>query len=128
MLSHLIHLLTAETGLVAEHAAAYAELAAVESAQAATAFRRRVLLQAVSLLLFMLALACGLMALLLLAVIPLTAMPAPWALIVVPLLPCVAAVCVRLGLQRQRAIAPFAVLRRQIELDVGMLRQPEQSR
>ncbi len=128
MLSHLIHLLTAETGLVAEHAAAYAELAAVESAQAATAFRRRVLLQAVSLLLFMVALACGLMALLLLAVIPLTAMPAPWALIVVPLLPCVAAVWVRLGLQRQRAIAPFAVLRRQIELDVGMLRQPEQSR
>ncbi len=125
MLSHLIHILTTETGRLAEHAAAYAQLAAVESAQAAAAFRRRVLLQAVSLLLLMVGLASALVALLLLAAIPVAGMPAPWALLVLPLLPCAAALAVRCCLRGAARPGAFPELRRQLELDAELLRQME---
>lgn len=125
MLSQLIHLLTAETGLLASHAAAYAQLAAAESALAAAAFRRRLLLQALALLLFMVGLAVALVALLLLAALPRAGMPAPWALLVLPLLPCVAAGALCFALRSRPALRPFAELRRQLALDEALLRQSE---
>jgi len=125
MLSRLIHLLTSETGLLAEHAAAYAQLAAAESAEAAAVIRRRLFLRATALLAASLGLSSAVMALLLAAVIPVANMPAPWALIVVPLVLCgVAGGFWRYAMGLEMP-TPFAELRRQFAQDAELLRQME---
>ncbi len=119
----LLRLVASQPQLLVDHAEAYAELVTVEIGAASAGWTRRVAFYAVGL--------CGLgvaavlagVACMLWAALPVPGMPAPWALLVVPLLPLAAALgC--LGLARTRGQgAAFGALRRQVQADLAMLRE-----
>lgn len=121
----LVRTLLARPDLLAEHAGAYAELASAEAGDAMRSARTRAMLSAA-------ALACASgaalltgMSLLALAVVPLSGMPAPWALAVVPGVPWLAAAALWTA-QRQCAEAPwFEALRAQWTLDQALLEGSE---
>lgn len=119
----LLRLVASQPQLLVDHAEAYAELVTVEISAASAGWTRRVALNAAGL--------CGLgvaavlagVACMLWAALPASGMQAPWALIVVPLLPLAVALgC--LGLARSRGHGPaFDALRRQVQADLAMLRE-----
>lgn len=123
MIARIIHLLTSDTALVAEHAAAYAELAVAETAEAASVFRKRLYLRAVALILAALGVSSVVTAALIAAAIPFAAMPAPWLLLALPLLLCVAAIAFWFHARRLAMPTPFVELRRQLAEDASLLRQ-----
>jgi hypothetical protein len=122
MLHPMFKIVASRPELVAEHLAAYGQLAAVQAQAAATHLQRRAVLAGVAGLSGALAIGLAGVALLLVGVVPLQAMPAPWLLLVVPLVPlAVAAVCwLRLrGAKEASALAP---LREQFAADAALLR------
>lgn len=109
--------------LLAEHAGAYVDLAAAEVDLAARQVRTRAALMAA-------ALACGALgvglagtALLLLAVTPLQAMPAPWALAAAPAVPLAAALGLWWAQGRTAVDLRFASLQEQLALDRQLWQQ-----
>ncbi len=88
----LLKLIATRPQLLAEHAQAYAELAAAEVPRVTSAWKRKALLYAVALLALLAAMLLGGTALMLWAVLPAPPMPAAWLLVVVPMLPVAAAV------------------------------------
>ena len=113
--------LVTQPGLFAEHAGAYAELAAAEAQQLGTRWKRQLLLAALTGVCTLVGLMLAGMALLLAAALPAAAMPAAWALWVVPLVPLVAAAGAAASLWRMRSVAAFALLRGQIAADARLL-------
>ena len=118
----LLRLVTNQPQLLAEHAEAYAELFGEELSAASAMWKRQALLGAVAL--------CGLgvgavlagVALMLWAVIPPADIQAPWALIVAPVLPLLAAIACAVAARAQTATGAFGAMRQQVEADVAMLR------
>jgi uncharacterized membrane protein YqjE len=123
MLHPLLHLVTSQPHLLAEHAEAYAELFGEELSAASAQWKRKAILNAVAL--------CGLgvgvvlagVALMLWAVIPPADIQAPWALIVAPLLPLLGAVACLLAARQGTGTGSFATMREQVKADMAMLRQ-----
>lgn len=119
----LLRLVTNQPQLLAEHAEAYADLFGEELGAASAMWKRQALLGAVAL--------CGLgvgavlagVALMLWAVIPSADIQAPWALIVAPLLPLVAAIACAVAARSQTADGAFGAMRQQVKADVAMLRE-----
>lgn len=111
--------------LLAEHASAYAELASVEAAIAATEWRRRSACIVTAALLALLGVGWGGVAALMAAAWPVAQMPAPWVLVAVPAVPLLLALGVALfgGLRRRRTAPAFALLRQQIAEDSALLRR-----
>lgn len=109
-------------GLLGEHAAAYAQLASAEAAQAAAHLRTRTMWQVLGIALALATVVLAGVALLLLAALPLQAMPAPWLLATVPLLTLAAAFGCWLRLQRLPWSSSFTNLRQQLAADAALLR------
>ena len=121
MIHPLFTRLVTQPGLFAEHAGAYAELAAAEAQQLGTRWKRQLLLAVVTGVCTLVGLLLTGMALLLAAAVPMAAMPAAWALWVVPALPLVAAAGAAASLWRMQSVAAFALLRGQIAADARLL-------
>lgn len=119
----LFRTLATQPELLAEHAGAYFDLASAEAAQAAAQLRLRAALLVVAGVCAGLGLGLAGVALLLMAALPLAAMPAPWALLAVPALPLVLAVGLWWLQRRKRLDLSFALLREQVSLDRELLRQ-----
>jgi Putative Actinobacterial Holin-X, holin superfamily III len=118
-----LRLVTARPELLADHAEAYAELFASELGSAGSSLKRQVLLNGLAL--------CGLgvgavlagVALMLWAVLPMAQSQAPWALLVVPVLPFIMAGICLLAASRYAKLKPFSHIRRQMAADLAMVRE-----
>jgi hypothetical protein len=122
MIHPLLHLIATRPHLLAEHAEAYAELAADELARSASAWKLRIALQAVGLGLVAVSAILGGVGLMLWAVTPPAALHAMWALIVAPLAPLVVALgC--LARAGKPIESGFGNLREQMRADLVMLRE-----
>lgn len=122
MMRALLQLFVTQPHLLAEHAQAYAELVTAETLKFATNWKRQAVLQALALGGLAVAVLLAGVALLLWASLP-TAPRAPWALIVVPLLPLAAAVACWLAAREHGGEHAFANVRRQIEADKALWRE-----
>lgn len=122
MIHPLFRLIATQPQLLADHLEAYADLVGEEVGQAAAQMKRRLLWQSVGAGLALLAVVLGGVALLLWAAIPTDAMPAPWALWVVPGVPALAAALCLMS-SRVAAQPAFANVRRQLAADAALLRE-----
>lgn len=123
----LLHLIATQPNLLADHAEAYADLLGEELSAASTQWKRKAMLGAVALCCLGVGAVLTGVALMLWAVIPPENMNAPWALIVAPLVPLVAAAVCAVnanGAPRQNA---FDTIRQQLREDAAMLRQASAS-
>lgn len=102
---------------LAEHASAYAALAADEGSAAAARLLRQARLQLISGACLVVAATLAGVALMLWAALPVLAGGTAWALVLVPLLPLIGAVWARQRAGREVTDDDFAGLRAQIELD-----------
>lgn len=109
--------LVSQPELLAEHIGAYGELATAEALLAAGQIRSRAAMAVAALGCAALGIGLGGMALLLLAVVPVADMPAPWALAVTPALPLAAGVGLWWAQRRQAIDLTFSTLREQVSLD-----------
>ena len=109
-------------GLFMEHASAYADLASAEVDTLTGGLKRRTALTVISVLLAMLGLGLAGAAGLLLAALPLAAMPRPWLLWAIPLMPLLLSALLALRLRQLKSRAAFAVLRQQLALDIATLK------
>ena len=121
MIHPLFTRLVTQPGLFAEHASAYAELAAAEAQQLGTRWKRQLLLAVAAGLCGLIGLALAGMALLLAAAVPAESMPAAWALWVVPAVPLAAAGGAGFALWRMQSQQIFALLRGQFAEDARLL-------
>ncbi len=108
--------------LFMEHASAYADLASAEVDTLTGGLKRRTVLTVTSVLLALLGLGLAGAAGLLLAALPLAAMPQPWLLWAIPLLPLLLSALLALRLRQLKSRAAFAVLRQQLALDIATLK------
>ncbi|MBW6496170.1 MAG: hypothetical protein K0B16_16765 [Burkholderiaceae bacterium] len=123
MIHPLLQLIATQPRLLADHAEAYAELMATEIDAVSALWKRRAVLNAVALCCLAVAAILAGVALMLWAVIPATQLQAPWALIVAPLPPVVAALWCLMAARVQSDGGPFENLRRQFTADMVMLRE-----
>lgn len=123
MLHPLIRLLATRPHLLAEHLGGYAHLLRVQAEEALVLTRVRAVLLA--------GLAAGAVigtglagvAVMLLAVVPLAQMPAPWVLAVAPALPLAGAAACWLMLRCQPPALSLDLLRDQLAADAALLRE-----
>ena len=123
MIHPLVKLIAARPDLVAGHLGAYADLAALQAAEVALSLRRRAGLVAVASVGALMGVLLLGVATLLLAVVPLSAMPAPWLLAVVPALPLTVAATLWWQLRGLPWPAALPLLRGQIAADLALLRE-----
>lgn len=121
MIHPLFTRLVAQPGLFAEHAGAYAELAAAEAQQLGLRLKRQVLLALAAGLCALLGVGLAGAAVLLAAAVPLHTMPAPWVLWLVPATPLALAALCALLLWRMHSAPAFALLRSQFTADAQLL-------
>lgn len=119
----LLRLIASRPQLLADHAQAYAELVAEEIPRVSAAWKRSALFTAAAAFGTTLALGLAGVALMLWAVLPEASMRAPWALLVVPLVPLAAALACVVAARRGSERAAFDELRLQVQADIGMLRE-----
>ena len=122
MIHPLFRLVAMQPHLLAEHAEAYAELVAEELSKTGAVWKRRVVLGALALILLAVAVVLGGVALMLWAVTPTAKILAPWALLVAPALPALAALCCMFAAPRNSGDV-FGDLKQQAEADLAMLRE-----
>lgn len=123
MLHPLLHLLATKPQLLADHAQAYAELAAVEVGEFSAAWKRRAMFLTVAAFCMGLAVVLAGVAVMLWSVLPVSQMQAPWALVAVPLVLVVIGVACFLAGRSQNQASTFATLREQVKADLLMLRE-----
>jgi cytochrome c biogenesis factor len=119
----LLRLIATEPQLLADHAEAYADLIGAELGAASAIWKRSVALKAFALCLFGVSTILSGVALMLWAVIPPENIQAPWALVVAPGLPLIAALLCWLVSRNDAAQTAFEGIRRQMRADVAMLRE-----
>lgn len=123
MIHPLFARLVTQPGLFAEHAGAYAELAAAEAVQLSTRWKRQLLLSVAGGFFGLMGLGLAAVAAMLAAALPLDTMPAPWALWLVPALPLAAAATCAWLLWRMQSVEAFSLLRSQFAADAQMLNE-----
>jgi peptidoglycan/LPS O-acetylase OafA/YrhL len=117
----LLHLIATRPQLLAEHAQAYADLLADELPRTTAAWKRRALLQALALLALLAATVLAGVALMLWSTLVPGPAPFPWLLLLVPLVPLVAAIaCLVAARTPQRQ--GRSELQQQFSADLAMLR------
>lgn len=119
----LLKLLLARPQLLADHALAYGELMASEFGDASSTLLRRLLVGGAGLLCLLVATVLAGVALLLCAVTTAAQIQAPWALVVVPLVPLLVAVGCLVWVRAQAPLQPLVRLRGQARADLDMLRE-----
>lgn len=122
MIHPLLRLVATQPELLADHAEAYAGLVSEEIGKTAAAWKQRALVNAIALGSLAVSVVLIGVALMLWAVIPVTTMVAPWALIATPAVPAlIAVICAVIG--RSRGTDAFADLKQQLAADLSMLRE-----
>jgi hypothetical protein len=119
----LFHLIATRPQLLADHAEAYAGLVAAEIPRLSTAFKRKLLLNALALIGLLVGLTLAGVALMLWSLNPSLGLPAGWPLLVVPLVPIGAALACLIAAQARSERAAFGDLRIQAKADIAMLRE-----
>lgn len=122
MVHPLLHLIATRPQLLAEHAEAYADLVGAELADASSAWKRRAVLNAAALCAMGVAAVLAGVAAMLWAVTPTAQLQSPWALVLTPAVPAVAALVCLWAAHPGGEGSAFAGLRRQLKADVGLLR------
>jgi hypothetical protein len=117
MIHPLFTTLATRPELLAEHAGAYAELAAAEAAAAAASWKRGAVLAAVAGGAALLALVWAGVALLLWGALPAGTMPRPWLLWAVPGVALLLALACAAALRRRTTAPAFGLLREQWAAD-----------
>jgi cytochrome bd-type quinol oxidase subunit 2 len=123
MFHPLIKMLVSRPEMLAEHAGAYAELAAAEASQAVDQARNKAIAGAAAGVLALVGLVLAGVAARRGAAVATAAMPAPWLLVVVPALPLAAAIGAVLWLRSRPAVASFALLREQMAQDSALIQE-----
>ena len=123
MVHPLLHLIATQPQLIADHAEAYADLLGEELGTASAVWKRRVALNALALCSVGVAAVLAGVALMLWAVIPPSDIHAPWALIVAPLVPLLAAIACVMAARAEVRTGNFDTVRMQVKADVAMLRE-----
>ncbi len=121
MFHPLIRLLASKPHLLAHHAGTYINLASLQAAEAAAALRQRAVMAVAAAVLLVLGLVLGGVALLLLAVLPLHSMPAPWALAAAPAAPLFGALLAWLQMRRRPWSWSSDLLRAQFAADAQLI-------
>lgn len=127
MFHPLIKMLITKPHLLAEHLGAYAELAAAEASHAVHQARLKAVVGAAAGVLALVGLVLAGVALMFCAALPLSGMPAPWLLLIVPAVPLVAAVGAVLWLRSQPANVSFSQLREQMAQDNALMQEAAQA-
>jgi len=127
VLHPVLRLLATRPHWLAEHAEAYAELAAAEAGAAALAARRSVILSVTAISGLGLAAMLGGVALMLWAALPSLPGATAWVLWAVPALPFAAALVALLIKQSGRDEGSFVLLRQQLQADMALLREAHAS-
>jgi cytochrome bd-type quinol oxidase subunit 2 len=123
MIHPLLRLAATEPHLLGDHVEAYAALVGEEVHKASTSWATRIGLYVGALLLGALGLVLVGVALLLCASLPSSDYPAPWAMVVVPLVPLVGAVACVLVARSKPIESAFDTLKKQLNADMAMLRE-----
>ncbi len=126
MLHPLVKLLATHPELLATHLGAYADLAGIEAAEAASQLQRKAVLTLLLGTSAALGLGLTALAVMMAAVVPVAQMPYPWLLVGVPTVAWLAALGCGWRLRHVASITAFGALREQIGLDAQMLRQVQQ--
>ncbi len=114
--------LLSQPGLLVEHLDAYAELARAEAGAWGSAVQSRWMLKIAMALCGLLAITLGAMAALLAGAIAWRSMPHGWVLLVVPLVPALAALGCWWRMRNLATRQAFAVLREQFATDLKIMR------
>lgn len=122
MLHPVFRLAASHPQLLAEHAAAYAELLAEELSASGAHLKRSLALQLVGMTCLGIALVLAGVAVMLWAALPAQAVRLPWLLIATPLAPAVLGVLALWSASSMAAPDAFAALRSQLAADAAMLR------
>lgn len=117
----LLHLIATRPHLLLDHAQAYSDLLASELPLASSAWKRQALYKTLALMALFLALMLAGVGLMLWAALPAGPMPAPWLLLVVPLLPLALALVCFLAARAGVEHKPFDSLQLQVRADLAML-------
>lgn len=117
----LLNVLATRPQLLAEHAQAYAELVAAELPQASSAWLRQAQLKGLAALGLLSTVLLAGVASLLWATVPLTSMPRPWLLLVVPLVPAIAGIVCLVAAKSGPDGRFLSDLRQQLSADLAML-------
>lgn len=125
MIHPLFRLAAAEPQMVAEHLGGYCELLGDELRELGNGWTHRLVLRVAAVGLLAVAIALAGVALMLWAATPPGAVHAPWALLVAPLAPLVAAVFCWLAAPGGEPGEGFAALRRQFAADAQLLREAQ---
>jgi cytochrome bd-type quinol oxidase subunit 2 len=123
MIHPMFKIVASRPELLAEHLAAYGQLAAVQAQAAAGQLQRRAVLGGVAALAAALGAGLAGVAVMLVGAVQLQAMPAPWLLVVVPLVPFVVAAACALRLRGLNEPSALAPLREQFAADAALLRE-----
>ena len=123
MIHPLLRLVATEPHLLGDHVEAYAELVGDEVGKASSGWAVRIGLYAGAGLLASIGIVLGGVALLLCAALPSSGFAAPWALIVVPLVPLLLAVVCALIARGHTIENAFDNVKKQLNADMAMLRE-----
>ena len=123
MLQALLQLLSKQPKLLAEHAQAYGELAAVEWSLLVDDWQARLRFQLLVATGAWMALMLGGVALMLWAALPADSLRWPWMLLAVPLVPLGVAGYGLYALKASQSLRAFPALRGQLQADMALLRE-----
>jgi fatty acid desaturase len=117
----MLHLIASRPSLLAQHAGAYAELVNAELQVFIASGKRRALLMATALFSVGVAAVLAGVALMLWSVLPQANLQAPWALVLVPVLPALLSVVCFLSARSPSSTSGFDNLRAQVQADMALL-------
>lgn len=123
MLPPLLHLITSQPQLLADHAEAYADLLGMEAARACLRWKQRLVLGAGVVCGVAVAVVLAGVAVMLAAVLPPDESQARWVLAATPLLPLLVAAGCGWALNDHRESGVFDSVKSQIKADLLMLRE-----
>jgi hypothetical protein len=123
MIHPLLRLAATEPHLLGDHVEAYAALVGEEVGKISTSLITRAVLYGAALMLVAVGLVLVGVALLFCAAVPSADYPAPWALVVVPLVPFLVAVGCVVYAQSRPSEKAFDTVKKQLNADMAMLRE-----
>ena len=123
MIHPLLQLIATKPQLLGDHVEAYAELVGAEVSKTSKMWISRVVSGLAAALLLTIFLVFTGVALMLWAVVPTDSMNVPWLLVVVPLVPLVAAIVFGLKARAHPEQNAFQTVKEQLSADMAMLRE-----
>ncbi|HUP08025.1 MAG TPA: phage holin family protein [Caldimonas sp.] len=123
MIHPLLQLIATKPQLLGDHVEAYAELVGAEVSKTSKLWISRVVMWAAAAFLLTIFLVFAGVALMLWAVVPTDTMNVPWLLLVVPVVPLVAAVVCIMRAKAHSDERAFQTVKEQLSADMAMLRE-----